>query len=237
MISILAQQDYEAMIEDGLDPSLSDFDRLNCIALRLTDGAETTAANFPRIGWAGDVPFFQPTCIAITWYLTYVKRCGYDTTKENLCWYYALAHARDRKYFSGLHTSDDISHAVDEWMSDLPVTYDEMTRACRYATVGYDDAVAAKTPAKIEEDKTKTEDDINRDTVVAVTERLTTASALTGIRIDDLDKETPSRLDEMIADVKRLHKDGLVRDTSSLRAAYDMTYREIRQRLTEAKRR
>lgn len=227
MISILAQEDYEAMIEDGLSPSLSDFDRLNTIALRLTDGSETTAANFPRIGWAGDIPFYQPTCIAITWYLTYVKRCGYDVETENMCWFYALAHARDIKSFD-VRSSSDIKSAVDEWMSNLPVTIDEITRACRYATVGYDDAVAAKTPQKMDEDKFKTDEDINRETIVAVNERLTSASALTGLRIDDLQQETPSRLDEMIADVKRLHKDGLVRDTSSLRAAYDMTYREIR---------
>lgn len=223
------------MIEDGLDPSLSDFDRLNTIALRLTDGAETTAANFPRIGWAGDVPFYQPTCVAITWYLTYIKRLDLDITQENLCWYYALAHGRDVSYFQDLHTRDKILKTVDDWIATLPVTVDEITRACRYATVGFDDAKAAKTPQKIEEEKLKTEDDINKDTIVAVEERLTTASSLTGIKIDDLKKETPSRLDEMIADVKKLHKDGLIKDTSGLRAAYDLTYREIRQRLWEQK--
>ena len=74
MISQLAKGDYEDMIAAGLPATLEDFDRLNCIALRLTDGSETTAANFPRIGWAGDVPFFQPTCIAISWYLQFVER-------------------------------------------------------------------------------------------------------------------------------------------------------------------
>lgn len=223
------------MIEDGLNPSLSDFDRLNTIALRLTDGAETTSANFPRIGWAGDIPFFQPTCLAISWYLTFVKRLDLDLTKENLCWFFALAHGREASVLSGLVERDKILKAVDDWVSTLPVTLDEVTRACRYATVGFDDAVAAKTPQKIEEEKLKTEDDINKDTIVAVNERLTIASSLTGINIDELRKETPSRLDSMISEVKKLHKDGLVKDTSSLRAAYDMTYREIRQRLWEEK--
>lgn len=219
------------MIEDGLNPSLSDFDRLNCIALRLTDGAETTAANFPRIGWAGDVPFYQPTCLAITWYLTYVKRLDLDVTKENLCWFFALAHARDVKVLQNLVSRDGIMKSVDEWMTTLPVTLDEIARACRYATVGFDDATAAKPPQKAEEENGKTEGQKNDDIVIAVEERLTIASSLTGVKIDDLKKETPSRLDAMISEVKRLHKDGLVADTSSLKAAYDLTYREIRQRL------
>ena len=58
MVSELARGDFEDLQAEGLKPTLEDFDRLNQLALRLTDGSETTAANFPRIGWAGDVPFF-----------------------------------------------------------------------------------------------------------------------------------------------------------------------------------
>ena len=59
MISKLAKGDFEDLQAQGLSPTLEDFDRLNQIALRLTDGAETTCANFPRVGWAGDVPFLD----------------------------------------------------------------------------------------------------------------------------------------------------------------------------------
>ena len=49
MISDLARGDYDDFVEKGLKPTLDDFDRLNSLALRMTDGAETTAANFPRV--------------------------------------------------------------------------------------------------------------------------------------------------------------------------------------------
>ena len=47
MISELARGDWEDLKAQGLNPTLEDFDRLNLVALRPTDGAETTAANFP----------------------------------------------------------------------------------------------------------------------------------------------------------------------------------------------
>ena len=61
MVCELARGDWEDLRAQGLNPTLEDFDRLNQLALPLKDGAETTAANFPRVGWAGDVPFFEPT--------------------------------------------------------------------------------------------------------------------------------------------------------------------------------
>ena len=48
MISELARGDWEDLKAQGLNPTLEDFDRLNQIALRLTDGAETTCANLDR---------------------------------------------------------------------------------------------------------------------------------------------------------------------------------------------
>ena len=59
MVAELAREDFEDMRAEGLNPTLDDFDRLNQLALRLEDGAETTPANHPRIGWAGDVPFHE----------------------------------------------------------------------------------------------------------------------------------------------------------------------------------
>ena len=78
MISQTAKDDFEDLKAQGLDPTLEDFDRLNQLALPLTDGAETTCANFPRVGWAGDTPFFQPTLAAFAWYHGYAARLAGD---------------------------------------------------------------------------------------------------------------------------------------------------------------
>ena len=96
MISDLARGDYDDFVEKGLNPTLDDFDRLNSLALRMTDGAETTAANFPRVGWAGDVPFYQPTYQAFAWYLTYCDRLA-DPFEKDAAWFYALAQVFARR--------------------------------------------------------------------------------------------------------------------------------------------
>ena len=148
MISELARGDYEDMKAQGLSPTLDDFDRLNQLALKLTDGAETTCANFPRVGWAGDVPFFEPTLAAFAWYHSFAVRTAANVETENTLWAFALAHARDARLFAGLMTPKAIDAAVSKWAAALPVTRDEVLRACRYAVTGFDDAKPAANDAK-----------------------------------------------------------------------------------------
>ena len=49
MVAELAREDYQDLIAEGLKPTLDDFERLNQLAVRLEDGAETTPANHPRL--------------------------------------------------------------------------------------------------------------------------------------------------------------------------------------------
>ena len=84
MVSKLAKGDWEDLRAQGLNPTLEDFDRLNCIALRLEDGAETTCANFPRVGWAGDIPFFEPTIQAFAWYHEFAVRAAANTETASI---------------------------------------------------------------------------------------------------------------------------------------------------------
>lgn len=237
MISQLAKGDYEDMIAAGLPATLEDFDRLNCIALRLTDGSETTAANFPRIGWAGDVPFYQPTCIAISWYLQFVERAPLDGATKDACWWFALQHGREISAFAGMETPGHICTAVNKWLGSLPVTRDEIARACRYAVSGFDDATPAKTPAKEAEDANLTDLEKREQSIADISLSVSCAAASTGIESDVLLKETPSRLALMVAESRRLHHDdrGITRDERKLRADYDMTRREIIIRLRAEK--
>lgn len=239
MVSKAARDDFEDLKAQGLNPTLDDFDRLNQLAVRLTDGAETTCANFPRVGWAGDVPFFQPTLAAFAWYHGYAARLAEDDETANTLWFFALAHGREVRTLSSLRARDDIERAVKEWAESLPVTRDEVVRACRYAVTGFNDAVAAKnddgragaprTPL-FRADRSEAAKNLKR-----VEEQLVAACAALKCPPDALMGETQSRLDALCeAAAVELGKT-VTKDQAKLQAAYDFTLREITKRLKAEK--
>lgn len=228
MISELAKGDWLDLQAQGLNPTLEDFDRLNRLALRLTDGDETTAANFPRIGWAGDVPFFQPTLQAFTWFHSCALRHAANPETELTLWAFALAHAREPRFFERLDTSERINEAVSAWAESLPVTRDEIARACRYAAVGFDDAHAAsgEEPPVHRSDTEKAAANLAH-----LERRLAKACAVLHVAPDALMCETPTRLD-MICEAASVELGReMVKDEAQLRADYGLTLREIMRRL------
>lgn len=237
MIATLARQDYEAMLADGLPATLEDFDRLNSLALRIERGAETTAANFPRIGWAGDTPFHQPTCAAIAWYWTRVERTAFSVELKNSCWFFALNRGRTAGAFDGLDSPEAIADAVNAWLATVHATQGEMSRACAYAVNGYDDAEAERTDAQKAEDEAKTDEERRDGTLDAVSSVVTRAAALTGVSPADAMLETPSRLAAMVCEVERLHDDEGAPTARNRSAAdeYERTHRAIRMRLAAEK--
>lgn len=231
MVSALAREDWEDLRAEGLDPTLEDFDRLNQLALRLTDGAETTAANFPRVGWAGDVPFFEPTFQAFAWFHGFARRTAADGETEGTLWAFALAHARAPRFFDELTTPEAIGEAVGKWAAALPATRDEVSRACRYAARGFDDAEAAKPDNADGDPRHRADRAEAAKNLAALEDRLARACAALHATPDALAAETPSRCERMCeAAAVELGKT-LSRDEARLRAEYDLTLREIRRRL------
>ena len=234
MISELARGDYEDMKAQGLNPTLDDFDRLNQLALRITEGAETTCANFPRVGWAGDVPFFQPTLAAFSWYHGYAARFAANDDSANTLWFFALAHARDPGFFAALISRDDIDKAVRAWVESLPVTLEEVTRACRYAVSGFDDAKAAEGDRpqgpRYRADRSEAAKNLRR-----VEEQLVKACAALHCPPDAIMGETQTRLDAICEAAAVELGNPMSRDESRLRAGYDLTLREITRRLVAEK--
>ena len=233
MISELARGDYEDMKAQGLNPTLEDFDRLNQIALRLKEGAETTCANFPRVGWAGDVPFFEPTLAAFAWYHGYAVRTAANAETENTLWAFALAHGREPRFFEGLKTPDEIEKAVGEWAAALPVAREEVVRACRYAVRGFDDAEAAKAEngnPRYRADRSEAAKNLAR-----VEEQLRAACAALKCPPDALMGETQTRLAAICEAAAVEAGRPMSRDEARLRADYDLTLREITLRLSKEK--
>ena len=228
MISELARGDFEDLQAEGLKPTLEDFDRLNQLALKLTDGAETTTANFPRIGWAGDVPFYQPTMQVFAWYHTCAEHAAANDETKSTLWAFALAHARIPHFFDALSTPEEIDKAVSAWVEKLPVTREEVFRACRYAAVGFDDAQAAGCEEGVTHRASKTEAAKN---LAELEERLAEACVALKVAPDALKCETPSRLDLIREKAAVELGKELKKNEALLHADYDLTLREIRRRL------
>lgn len=238
MVSKLARDDWEDLRAQGLNPTLEDFDRLNRIALRLKDGAETTCANFPRVGWAGDVPFFEPTIQAFAWYHGFAVRAAANVETENTLWAFALAHAREPHFFDALTTPEAIDKAASEWAATLPVTREEVMRACRYAARGFDDADAARADGG----GTESGNPLHRADATEAARNLAELEAILarafaklGRMPEDVQCETPSRLERLYeAAAVELGKP-VGKDEARLRADYDLTLREIVRRLRAEK--
>ena len=231
MVSRLAKDDWEDLRAEGLCPTLEDFDRLNQIALHLTDGAETTTANFPRVGWAGDVPFFEPTLQAFAWYHGFAMRMAANAETELTFWAFALAHARTPHFFDALATPEAIDRAVGEWVKSLPVSREEIARACRYAACGFDDAEPATLDGGKEPPTRRASVDVAAQNLANLEKRLALACAELHASPADLTLETPSRLDRIREQAAVELGRPLTRSESLLQAEYDLTLREIRLRL------
>lgn len=230
MVAELARGDYEDLIAEGLSPTLDDFDRLNLLALRIEDGDETTPANHPRIGWAGDVPFHEPTACALMWLQDYASRVPCDAETQSAFFYFALAHATDPEVFKPLVTPRAIARAVRAWLRSVPCTEREMARACHYASWGYDDAEPAMTPIARERLKASGKSRAARN-IERLERLLAQASAMTSLGYFDLLAQTPSRLNAMILAAQVEAGATVSRDKMRLQVDYTVTLAEIRERL------
>lgn len=233
MVARLARDDFEDLRAQGLNPTLEDFDRLNQIALRLADGAETTCANFPRVGWAGDVPFFEPTLAAFAWYHGYAVRAAANVETENTLWAFALAHAREPGAFDALKTPEAIDAAVSKWAASLPVTRDEVIRACRYAVKGFDDAEPPnhQTTEPPNNPRYRADRTAAAKNLANLEAQLRAACAALKCPPDALMGETQTRLAAICEAAAVELGRPMSKDESRLRAAYDLTLREIVLRL------
>lgn len=230
MVADLARDDFEDLKAEGLSPTLDDFDRLNQLALRLEDGAETTPANHPRIGWAGDAPFHEPTACALMWLQDYAGRVKCDAETRQTFFYFACAHATDPTAFTGLETPRAIEKAVKKWLRSVPCTEREMARACHYAAWGFDDAEPAMSPMKMQHLRRT-----GKTAAVANLERLErilcAAAGQTGLSYLDLMAQTPSRLNALVVAAQIEAGATVSRDMAKAQVDYMTTLAEIRERL------
>ena len=123
--------------------------------------------------------------------------------------------------------------AASDWAASLPVTREEVVRACRYAAIGFDNAEPAS-PAE-EPPVRRSDTSAAARNLANLEERLAKACAALHVAPADLQCETPSRLDR-ICEAAAVELGKTVKSNEAkLRADYDLTYREIYLRLKKEK--
>jgi hypothetical protein len=163
-----------------------------------------------------------------SWYHTFAERAAANEETKSTLWAFALAHGRLPHFFDALTTPEAIDKAVSSWVDSLPVTREEVFRACLYAAIGFDDAQAAQRDEDVTHRANKEEASKN---LAALEERLAEACTALKVAPDALMYETPSRLDLIREKAAVELGKELKKNEALLHANYDLTLREIRRRL------
>lgn len=234
MISQLAKEDLEDLRGEGLTPTDEDVVRLHALALKITDGPETTAYNAPRFAIAGGVVFWEPTLAAFFWY-SYAKRFASDEPTTDWLFAFACAKGRVRGYLDGLRDPDEIQRELGRFIGGMTATKAEVDAAVYYAAIGIEVAKPEKTAAAIEREKSETPDEREQKNYAALEETLAEAAVATGLTFDDLMCQTPSRLRGMIYAAHVQAGMEMSKTSARAHADYLVTLKAIAERLRREK--
>lgn len=230
MTSPLAQADLDDLRAEGLKPTDDDIIRLHALALKVSDGPETTAYNAPRFAIAGGIVFWEPTLAAFFWY-AYAKRYADDEPTADWMFAFACAKGRERGYLDGLRDPEEIQCALGVFMSSCTATKAEIDNAVYYAAVGISDPKPEPTDIAKKRDADLSPDERERRNFAELEKKLSEAAAATGFSFDDLMCQTPSRLRSMIYAAHVQAGMVLSNPTAKANADYLATLAAIRKRL------
>lgn len=223
MFAELAKHDLEKLRAKGINPTDADVVRLNDLAVLLERGKETTAANFPRVAFAGNIALHEPTCAALAWWWQYGKDAFADVQSQLRTHYFAMAYARRPEVFRDLTEPKDIRRAVRTWLKGVGATDGELFRAMMYVKCG---EVIAEDPDAKEPDEGET---LKRLEVLMLA-----ASGDAGISREDAAGYTQSELVRLIDTAHRRAGKEIKPSTSKLYMRYMAALREIEARGKDA---
>lgn len=234
MVSQLAKEDLEDLRAEGLTPTDEDVIRLHALALKITDGPETTAYTAPRFAVAGGVVFWQPTVAAFYWF-EYARKFADDEATEDWLYAFACAKGRERGYLRELRDPQDIERELGAFIGAFTATRKEMDDAVYYATVGTPEPKPEKTELAKERDRNDTPDEHERKNFALLEETVAEAAVSTGLTFDDLMCQTPSRLRGMIYKAHVQAGMKMTRTSAKAHADYLATLNAVAKRLREEK--
>ena len=156
MFAKLAESDLERLDAAGYHATYAQAIRLNDLAVRIERGKNTTAANMPRVAFAGNVTLHEPTVGALEWWHNFGRDAAWTTRGKIDVYYWMLANATNPAAFFGLEKSSAIRRTVRKWKRGVFATEGELWRALLWVKSG--ENVADDTPAAAVPDSTVDED-------------------------------------------------------------------------------
>lgn len=232
MVSDLAIDDVATLRAEGLNPTDADVVRLNFLALRITNAAEIAPTDAPRVAFAGETVFHEPTLAA----LYFIRRAkDFARNDDALFWIvaFAYAHGRERGCLDNLYAPGEIRRAVKAWKKSVAATKREVERAVVRVSLG-DDGETAE-PTDIEKAKNLTAEERERRNFAALEETLGAAAASTGLTLDELLTQTPGRLGTLIFSKCAVEGHEMKPAQAKAHADYLSTLKAIRDRLVAEK--
>ena len=233
MLSDLARADLARLRDDGLEPTDDDVVRLNSIALRISDGPETTAFNMPRFARAGDIVLWEPTLAAWKWF-QFAREFADDEAMENIMFAFACANGRKRGAFADLYDVASMEAALGRFAAATYATAGELKRAIDYILRRADD-VAEKTEMEKAKDKDTTPEERERRNYAALERTMAEAASHVGYTYEDLMLHTPSELTGILYAAHVEAGEKMSETNAAAHAGYLATLNAIRTRLERAK--
>ena len=237
MISEMAMGDISDMEAEGLSLCPSDIIKLNELGLRVERSANSgNIMSAPRIGWAQDIPIYEPTLQSEAWIDTYPMRWfAQDAETYTSCLLFACAHAQTRGFFQRPEMLDRASvvNAIQDWHKCLPVTSEQLRTALQFALWGNDsgsDIYPEPSERQTEKEVTET---ATADLRQLIIDELI-ASGL-GLSLSDMQLISESRLFGILRKYQR--NQGVVSKEANLKAhaEYARTLLVIKTKALEAK--
>ena len=233
MLSDLAIADLAGLRADGLEPTDADVIRLNTVALRISDGPETTAYNMPRFARAGDIVLWEPTLAAWKWF-QFARGFAEDEAMENIMFAYACVNGRKRGAFADLYEIPAMEAALGRFAAATYATAKEVKRAIDYILRKTDD-IAEKTEMEKAKDKDTTPEERERRNYAALERTLAEAANHVGYTYEDLMMHTPSQLTGLLYAAHVEAGEKMSETNAAAHAGYLATLRAIRTRLEREK--
>lgn len=139
MLTKTVKNDLAALRQQGYSPTDEEVVKLNDLAIRIERGKETTPANMPRVGFAGNVVLHEPTIGALEWWHDFGRDSAWTNDGRLETYFFMLANARNLDYLETLQRPKDIRNAVKQWKKRIDATHQELWRAMMWVKYGADE--------------------------------------------------------------------------------------------------
>ena len=238
MLSAMAMEDIADLELEGIHLKPQDIVTLNELGLRVERSAtagDVIAA--PRIGWAGDIPIYEPTIQSEMWVDDYAQRWfAGDAYTITACMLYACAYAQTQGFFTRPEMRDKtaVISAIKTWHESLPVTQDQLRAALTFALWGSDAGSDIYPVPASTETETKGDADTQPSDIRTLIIDEAVASGL-GLSMADMQLISESRLIGLLRR-QRISQGTQTKETNcKAHADYARTLLAIKTRLLEAK--